>query len=245
MKEIALLSKTLSADYLTSFCWSCIIIYEIKNNEILIRLAYIKVFQMDKYEFTCFLMKKNHIEYSDIVDIGCRDRKLKEYLSDNINYFGIDVSNESNCDEIIDISQKTRFLDRQFQLLIALDVAEHTDNIYFAISEMLRISKVCIIALPNMYKFGMRLRFVMGRTLCNKYALSIKNALSDGYRHRWIFTPDEAISFMKQVAKNKNYDMTFYYYYAELRWPLNYLQYLLPANLSAEALYFILKPTNK
>jgi len=197
---------------------------------------------MNKYEFATFLIKICQIEFSNILDVGCRNGILKQYLPATIDYCGIDVNPDSNCDHIVDISKKTQFIDRQFQLLIALDVAEHIDDIYFAISEMLRIADTCIIALPNMYKLGMRYRFFRGRSLCNKYALSIQNSLSGGYRHKWIFTPEEAIAFMKSIAIENDYHMTFHYYYSDLKWPLSYMNKLLPANLSAEAIYFIMQP---
>jgi len=199
---------------------------------------------MNKYEFTKYLIEENQITVSNLIDVGCRDKILKKYFSTDVNYFGIDVSNEANCDEIVDISQKTRFIDNQFQLLIALDVAEHTDDIYFTVSEMLRIANICIIALPNIYKIGMRLRFMRGYSLCDKYVLSKKNSQSGGYRHRWVFTPVEAISFMKSIATENNYSLKVYYYYPELRGPLKYLKHILPSTLSSEALYFIMQPNN-
>jgi len=195
---------------------------------------------MNKYEFTKYLIDCYQIDTSSVLDVGCRDGILKQYLPENITYYGIDVSDESKCDEIVDISQKTTFADNQFRLLIALDVAEHTDNIYASILEMLRIANTCIIALPNMYNIGMRYRFLKGQPLCDKYSLSIKNAISGGYRHRWLFTPKEAIQFIENIAKKNGRSIKFHYHYPALKVPLKYLKNIFSPNLMSEAIYFIL-----
>ena len=66
---------------------------------------------------------------------------------------------------------------------MALDVLEHTDDIYRANEELFRVArKNVIIALPNAYEVKGRLKFLIGRTLSGKYGLPL-DPPSD--RHRW------------------------------------------------------------
>lgn len=112
-----------------------------------------------------------------------RDAILETYLGEP--YFGVDIDPNSKANELCDISQKQGLMINEFDLLVALDVAEHTDNMYETILEMIRNFKNSIIALPNMYGYVFRYRFMMGRPLSGKYSLN-KECVTRGERHRWI-----------------------------------------------------------
>jgi hypothetical protein len=195
---------------------------------------------MNKYQFAAKIIADYKLSQISIIDVGCRDGILKKYLNAN-KYFGIDVDSKSAADKIVDIGKKTEFDDKEFELLLALDVAEHTDNIYGAICEMLRISQNAIIAVPNMYNLHWRYRFIKGEPLCGKYRLTKESSLSGGERHRWVFPPGEAIELMNVIALEQNMKLQTRYYYPPSG-PLRLMsKFVNHPNLTAEALYFVFK----
>lgn len=195
---------------------------------------------MNKYEKVKEIIKKEDIKYSSFIDVGCRDTILKKYLGEP--YYGIDVDSSSNADELVDISQQTRFTDNEFDLLVALDVAEHTDNMYETILEMIRISKNSIIALPNMYAYVFRYRFLMGRPLSGKYALNKRTCYSGGERHRWLFNMNEAIKLFEEASKELHVDVSVDYYFGtDLKMYQKLLVNFTSPSFSSEVVFFTVK----
>ncbi|WP_421864794.1 class I SAM-dependent methyltransferase [Motiliproteus sp.] len=193
---------------------------------------------MNRYSYASKLVNQHFAAGSTIIDVGCRDAVMKSYFSSN-SYFGIDVDPASCADQLVDISCETPFADEQFDVLLALDVAEHTDDIYAAVLEMLRISKGAVIALPNLYSAVMRYRFVMGRPLSNKYRLTKDNSKSGGARHRWLFNLVEAECFMKALADEKEYNLNISYYYPSESYLERIIAKLLPNSWSSETIFFV------
>ena len=68
-------------------------------------------------------------QYRTILDIGCRDKILKKYLNENVIYQGIDFE-ESH--EVIahNLEEGIPFPDNSFDIVFALDVLEHVENIH-------------------------------------------------------------------------------------------------------------------
>jgi hypothetical protein len=79
--------------------------------------------------------------------------------------------------------------------IVALDVLEHTDDIYNAFAELCRVaSRNVVITLPNMYDWTATLRHLRGRRLSGKYGLPVDPPTD---RHRWFFGLDEARDFCR------------------------------------------------
>lgn len=158
-------------------------------------------------------------KYDSILDIGCRDKILKKFLKKDSKYQGIDFK---DSDEILghNLENGIPYRDNSFDIVFALDVLEHVENIHFLFKEILRVTNSeAIIALPNIYYWKLRLRFLKGKNISDKYIFSSKIVLD---RHRWITSYDSAVSF---VNKNSNgYEVTikkgFYQYKS------NFLRYI-------------------
>ena len=140
-------------------------------------------------------------DYDSILDVGCRDKVLKNFIKKDVKYQGIDYK-DSN--EVVghNLENGIPFTDKSFDIVFALDVLEHVENIHFLFDEILRVSKdEAIIALPNMSYWKFRLRFLKGKDISNKYIFSSVRVLD---RHRWITSYNSAVNFVsKNSAENE------------------------------------------
>ncbi len=133
-----------------------------------------------------------------VLDIGCRDGILRKYLPAELRYAGVDLSPGPNVTKVFNVEQGIPFADASFDTVVALDVLEHIDNVWFAFDEMVRVARrQVILVLPNFYHFRERLRFLRGRE-GGKYILSL-DPIQD--RHRWILSYRSARAFCAHQAK--------------------------------------------
>lgn len=131
-----------------------------------------------------------------VLDVGCRDCLLSQYIDD---YVGLDIEPKPYRDDIRDIIKCNLeygipFKNNSFDTVLALDVLEHVDNLYYLFNELKRVSKkYIIINLPNLYHFKFRLKYVFGKSIGGKYGIPIKKPPD---RHKWIFNLNEARDFL-------------------------------------------------
>ncbi len=132
-----------------------------------------------------------------VLDIGCRDGILRKYLPQKMSYAGVDLSPGPNVTRVCNLEQGIPFADASFDAVVALDVLEHVDNVWFAFDEMVRVARQQVmVVLPNSYHFRERLRFLRGRE-AGKYVLS-PAPIQD--RHRWLLSYQSAHSFCAHQA---------------------------------------------
>lgn len=113
------------------------------------------------------------IEKGTVLDIGCGDGMLLEYLKDKgFDCFGIDISSEAiriaksrgvDCEQA-DITDKLRFEDSSFDNVILTDVLEHLFQPLEVLKESHRVSKENIfISVPNFSSLPARIQVLLGR----------------------------------------------------------------------------------
>ncbi len=157
-------------------------------------------------------------QYQTILDIGCRDKALKKYLKENVTYQGIDFEDD---DDVLghNLEEGIPFPDKSFDIVFALDVLEHVENIHFLFSEILRVSKnEAVVALPNMSYWKFRLRYLKGRDISDKYILPAKKILD---RHRWLTSYKSSKFLIQSLSGNlKIVEKKYYYQYNSklLKW---------------------------
>lgn len=184
--------------------------------------------------------------FNSLLDVGCRDKVLKKYLSNNIKYLGIDLSND-NDEEILQHNlEKGIPLDNSsFDIVLALDVLEHLENIHFLYAELLRVARYeIIVALPNMYHWMYRTKYFFGYDLSEaKYRLSKQRILD---RHRWI-THYYSIKEFIRVNTPSEYRIDLFNYFhpygmsRKIFYPINYMDRFLAKlfpNLAVYELFF-------
>jgi hypothetical protein len=139
-----------------------------------------------------------------VLDVGCRSGNLKQVLPDNkIQYWGVDL--HQPADVIGSLEDGLPFRNQEFYSVVALDVLEHTDNIYGAFGELCRIAqKYVVITFPNAYEIQVRFRFLFGKNIGGKYGLPLKPPHD---RHRWIFSFDEARNFTHSRASKHGFSV--------------------------------------
>jgi SAM-dependent methyltransferase len=141
-----------------------------------------------------------------VVDIGCRTRDLEKALAlegYEARYIGVDV--DPQAEVVADLGERLPFEDKSADVITALDVLEHTDDIHHAFSELCRVARGhIVITLPNCYEVRIRVRHLRGKPISGKYGLPIQRP-SD--RHRWFFSLDEARTFVSEVSHKNGWEV--------------------------------------
>ena len=129
-----------------------------------------------------------------VLDVGCRSCKLKSVLmqhNSEIHYIGLDLY--PPADVIANLEKGLPFRDKSFNVVVALDVLEHTDDIYTSFDELCRVARqFVVITLPNAYELRIRTRFLLGHPVSGKYGLPTEPPAD---RHRWLFSFRDARNF--------------------------------------------------
>jgi SAM-dependent methyltransferase len=178
-------------------------------------------------------------DVKSLLDVGCRDGILKSYLRPGISYTGLDIMPGPNVDRVGNIEEGLPFADRKFDAVAALDLLEHTNNIWFAFDELVRVSRrQVIIVLPNMYHWQSRIRFLLGRDM-DKYVLPA-NPIMD--RHRWLPSYDHARRFCIERAKMHGMSIKEHILFSGRRnAPVEWVFAKLSINLAAWAVMHVLE----
>lgn len=113
---------------------------------------------------------------STILDIGCNDGKLKNYLL-NCKYFGVDINEEKICQLIkekiiakrVDLNKDNLpFKKMKFDYVLLLDILEHVldpKKLLLESIERLEGGGKIIITLPNDYHLLNKIRFILNKPI--------------------------------------------------------------------------------
>ena len=128
-----------------------------------------------------------------VLDVGCRSGNLRWVLGGRIErYVGVDLV--PPADVVADLETGLPFEDRTFDVTVALDVLEHTNDLHAAFDELARVTRrALVLSLPNCYEAGTRLKILFGRPLGGKYGLPVAPPQD---RHRWFFSLADAARFV-------------------------------------------------
>jgi len=132
-----------------------------------------------------------------VLDIGCRSRELKDALPQQASeYLGLDLY--PPADVVGNLGRGLPFNDISSDTVVALDVLEHTDDIYYSFAELCRVARsYVLLILPNLYEITVRKRMFLGQRISGKYGLPVNPPMD---RHRWMFSFREAENFTHAMA---------------------------------------------
>jgi hypothetical protein len=138
-----------------------------------------------------------------IVDVGCRSRELERALAScSVSYVGLDLS--MTADAVADLGAGLPLPDRSADVVVALDVLEHTDGIHHSFAELCRVAqRHIVLSLPNQYDARARWMAVRGKHT-GKWGLPLAPRRD---RHRWMFTWDEAHQFCQHVGREHGWEL--------------------------------------
>ena len=123
----------------------------------------------------------SNLNGEEVLDIGCRDKIFKKYLLGDYKYTGVDynpnITNNNNDKDVINHNLEQGLPDgKNFDIINALDVLEHVENIHHLFEQMFRkANKKIIIALPNMAYYKFRLNFLFKAEISENTIFIIKN----------------------------------------------------------------------
>ena len=120
-------------------------------------------FSYNRNEFVA--NKLGNLNGEKILDIGCRDEVFKKYLKGKFDYYGIDYDPNDECYKEnrlnYNLEKGLPDLSAKFDIINALDVLEHLENIHEIFNQLFKKSNNTIsIALPNMGYYKFRLNFL-------------------------------------------------------------------------------------
>ena len=139
-----------------------------------------------------------------VLDVGCRARRLKDALpQETADYLGVDL--HPPADVIGNLGTGLPFNGASSDTVVALDVLEHTDDIYKSFAELCRVARThVLLALPNLYEITVRKRIFFGQCISGKYGLPLNPPMD---RHRWMFSFREAENFTHAMATQCGFEV--------------------------------------
>lgn len=164
----------------------------------------------EKFKIIHQILKKYSEETSEkapqLLDIGCRDCVLSEFVPSNICYSGLDLCQNSNktVAYVGSFPKDFSFKPEEFNITCAVDCLEHMDELQTSLEEILKItSETSLIVLPNMAHVFYRFKFLLTGKISGKYDLY---PLPGQDRHRWLTVQKQSTSFMKSIAARNGFD---------------------------------------
>jgi SAM-dependent methyltransferase len=178
-------------------------------------------------------------DVQSVLDVGCRDAILRQHIRSQIKYTGVDIMPGSGVDRIANIEDGLPFADREFDAVVALDLLEHTNNIWFAFDELVRVARRQVfIILPNIYHWSSRVRFLFGREM-GKYVLPAHSIVD---RHRWLPSYVSARRFCTDRAAMHGLDTEEQIFFGGRRTiPIDWVFSKVSNNLAAWAVMHVLE----
>ncbi len=152
-----------------------------------------------------------------ILDIGCGDGIVNDYLPNGWQYQGLDITNACIYEQSHD-NPNVQYIeaatipdlmgsDGPWDIVLLLDVIEHTREFTKLFELALQRSKKhVVVSLPNELFALDRLRMMIGQEL-NAHSL---DRLEDpeGFKHQFIINIDKAREILECVARNQNYRLS-------------------------------------
>ena len=186
-------------------------------------------FSYNRNEFVA--NKLGNLNGEKILDIGCRDEVFKKYLKGKFDYYGIDYDPNDECYKEnrlnYNLEKGLPDLSAKFDIINALDVLEHLENIHEIFNQLFKKSNNTIsIALPNMGYYKFRLNFLFLGEISGKYTFHNKK-IND--RHRWLPNYVSIIDFINSNV-DKNWSFKKYEFVAERK--SNFISYYIEKLLS-------------
>ncbi len=132
-----------------------------------------------------------------VLDVGSRSGNLKRALGERITgYTSVDII--PPADIVGSIEEGLDRPDGAFDVVVALDVLEHTNDFHRAFRELCRLARhSVVISLPNAYDYLARARYIQGKPISGKYGIPLEPVLD---RHRWLFSLTDASRFCHAYA---------------------------------------------
>ena len=145
---------------------------------------------------------------SRVCDVGARVELLDELTTGAYQYTGLDIYPVGQKTLYGDIEKGVELADGIFDVVVAVDVLEHTNDIEASLAHVRALTKsLYIINLPNELSIFPRLRLLFG-VLAGKFKVDLANL----DRHRWFFTADNVDRFVAQTNIECELDAIFCFY---------------------------------
>lgn len=145
-----------------------------------------------------------------VLDVGCDQRYLREYLARPDLYIGVDLAPPADVAVNLD-RENLPFDSARFDTVVCTDVLEHLERIHAVFDELLRVArKKVIISLPaplntllgDLSRLGGRTAQPAPDQWKKFYGLPVDPPAD---RHRWFFGYEDAVRFVDERSRRKGW----------------------------------------
>jgi 2-polyprenyl-3-methyl-5-hydroxy-6-metoxy-1,4-benzoquinol methylase len=142
-----------------------------------------------------------------LLDVGSCDCDLKNFLTENIEYYSLDCTQEyAKHDYIHDLDKfPIPIKDNQFDIIVCLETLEHTLYPDRVMKELLRLGKkdaIFFLSIPNEYNLYCRLNYLFGRKTENQETFQ----LAEKHLHVQVPRVKDILKFFSQYLKIEKID---------------------------------------
>ena len=132
-----------------------------------------------------------------LLDVGCRDGRLRRYLPAGIEYHGCDLVPGDHVRYVGDITRID--IEDRFDCVCALDILEHVEGLHALFDKLAGLmTRQLVVSLPNCYDLKSRVNFGFRGRLGGKYTFEPEAKVD---RHRWLMSHSEIHAFYQAKAR--------------------------------------------
>lgn len=154
-----------------------------------------------RYEFITRVFSRELQEADSILDVGCDQNYLKQRLGGKV--YGVDIS--GTPDRIVNLEEEALSFvaDKEYEMVVCMEVLEHLDNLHFMMDELLRVSsRYVLISLPNATSTSRVLGILRTGKNGKFYGLPYRKPVD---RHKWFFSYTEILNFANHLSVHSEY----------------------------------------
>ena len=141
----------------------------------------------------------NFLNANSVLDIGCRNKNLKNCISKKVRYLGVDVVKEADVKMNLNKIEKLPFKSKEFDVVVLSQILEHLFYPQKILREAIRVAKkYLIIGLPNDFAYMLRINYLLGKSYISFSEFEHKGVMSISNMRSFLQIKDNKLKILKK-----------------------------------------------